>query len=122
MKAARVLVVIGTLLLLAVAMLLAYGYRFVMPVLAGTNIPPELLRAIKGLWLAMSVQLVLLCLVIVWASRLPNGRTLVLLCTLVPAAVTILLYCFVGVFIGSIGFTLATVLLAAGGFLLPKSS
>ena len=121
MKLARWLVILGTLFLLATALLHLYGYKFVMPVLAATNIPPELLRAVKALWLAMSAQLILLCLVIIQASRLPNGRRLVLLCTLIPAAVTILLYGCVGVFIGSIGLTIATALLAAGGLRLPKS-
>ncbi len=60
--------------------------------------------------------------VIIWASRLPNGRGLVWLCTVIPAALSVLMFCFLGVFIGSIIFSIATLLLLVGGLMLPSGA
>ena len=122
MKLARWLIVIGSLLLLFGAVLHSYGYRFVMPTVAASNIGPGLLSVFKALWWVFSVQSALLCPVIIRASRLPNGRGVVLLSALIPAAVAIVGFCFLGVFPGSVINGLAAVLLALGGFLLPKSA
>jgi hypothetical protein len=119
LKHARWLVLIGALLLLLGALLHSYGYKFVAPAMAATNSPPALLAAFKTLWLAFSIQAALLCAVIIWASRLPQGRALVLLCSAIPAAISILMFWFLGAFIGSIMMGLATVFLVVGGFLLP---
>lgn len=120
MKAARWLVLIGSLLLFFGAILHLYGYTFVMPRVAATDAGPELVNVFKALWWSMSVPGIVLCPVIIWASRLPNGRGLVLLCTVIPAATGVLLFCFLGWFIGSIVFAIATVFLLVGGLMLPS--
>ena len=120
MKAARWLVLIGSLLLFFGAILHLYGYTFVMPRIAATDAGPELVNVFKALWWSMSVPGIVLCPVIIWASRLPNGRGLVLLCTVIPAATGVLLFCFLGWFIGSIVFAIATVFLLVGGLMLPS--
>ena len=76
----------------------------------------------KALWWSFSVTGIVLCPVIIWASRLPAGRGLVLLCTVIPAVTSVLMFCFLGVFIGSIIYSLATVLLLVGGLMLPGSA
>jgi hypothetical protein len=122
MKIARWLIVIGSLLLLFGAILHLYGYIFIMPRVAATNPGPEILNVFKALWWSLSVPGIVLCPVIIWASRLPNGRGLVLLCAVIPAATGVLLFCFLGWFIGSIVFSVATLLLLVGGLILPTGA
>jgi hypothetical protein len=122
MKAARGLILIGSLLMLFGAVLHIYGYTFAMPRMAATNAGPEILKVFKALWWSFSVTGVVLCPIIIWASRLPAGRGLVLLCTVIPAVTSVLMFCFLGVFIGSIIFSIATLLLLAGGLMLPGSA
>lgn len=122
MKIARLLVMIGSLLLLFGSILHLYGYTFVMPRVAATNAGPEILNVFKALWWSLSVPGIVLCPVIIWASRLPGGRGIVLLCTAIPAAIGILMFCFLGVFIGSIIFCVATLFLLVGGFMLPDGA
>jgi len=70
----------------------------------------------------LSVTGILLCPLILWASRIPNGRGLVLLATAIPVLMTLVTLLFVGVFVGSIGLGLSSLFLLAGGFLLPGTS
>ncbi len=122
MKVARWLILIGSLLLLFGAILHLYGYTFIMPRIAATDAGPEIINVFKALWWSLSVPGIVLCPLIIWASRLPNGRGLVLLCTVIPAAIGLLLFYFLGWFIGSIVFSLATLLLLAGGLMLPTGA
>jgi hypothetical protein len=80
---------------------------------------PFVTGGLTALWLMFSVHLVVLSAVFIAASLAPNGKRLVLLCTLIPACDTILLFHFVGVFIGTAALAVATLLFLAGGFLLP---
>ena len=93
-----------------------------MPRVAATNASPEILNVFKALWWSLSVPGIVLCPVIIWASRMPGGRGLVLLCTVIPAATGILLFCYLGWFIGSIIFSVVTVLLLVGGLMLPSGA
>jgi hypothetical protein len=120
-KSARWLIMIGSLLMLVGAILHVYGYTFAMPRVAATNAGPEIVNVFKALWWSFSVTGIVLCPVIIWASRLPRGRGLVLLCTVIPAATSVLMFCFLGVFIGSIILSLATLLLLVGGIMLPSN-
>ena len=104
------------------AVLHIYGYTFAMPRMAATNTGPEMLNVFKALWWSFSVTGIGLCPVIIWASRLPGGRGIVLLCAVIPAANSVLMFCFLGVFIGSIIFSIATLFLLAGGLMLPGST
>ncbi len=122
MKAARLLIWIGSLLLLFGAILHLYGYTFIMPRIAATDAGPEIRNVFKALWWSMSVPGIVLCPLLIWVSRLPNGRGLVLLCTVIPAATGLLLFCFLGWFIGSIIFSIATLLLLVGGLMLPRGT
>jgi len=122
LKAARWLVMIGSLLLLFGAILHVYGYTFAMPRVAATNAGPEIFKVFKALWWSFSVTGVVLCPVIVWASRLPSGRGLVLLCTVIPAANSVFMFYFLGLFIGSIILGIATLLLFVGGLMLPRGA
>jgi len=122
MKLARALIAIGSLLLLLTVLLHSYGYVQVAPKVAASNLPAALQGAFKALWWVLSVTGILLCPLILWASRIPNGRGLVLLATAIPVLMTLVTLLFVGVFVGSIGLGLSSLFLLAGGSLLPGTS
>ena len=121
MKLGRSLVFIGSLLLLATGLMHSVGYFSVVSKFTALNTPPQFLSLIKSLWWPITVMGIVLCPALIWASRLPNARGLLLLCTAIPVAITVILFCYIGVFIGSIGMALASALLVAGGLLLPPA-
>jgi len=121
MKLARWLVVIGCLLLLAGGLLHSYGSAFVFAKLAASNLDGGLMGAMKCLWLSFSVEFIVLSFIIFRASRLSNGRGLVLLCTVIPALTAILMYQFAGAFSGAHMLAAGTLCLAVGGWLLPRA-
>jgi hypothetical protein len=67
----------------------------------------------------LTVHLVVLSVFVV-ASLSPKGRLVVGICTLIPAAETVLLFHFIGVFIGTILLAIATAFFIVGGILLPQ--
>lgn len=119
MKIARWLIVAGSVVLFLTALLHGSGYLQVSRVLETSGMKPFLTGGFKALWLMFSIHALVLGAVFIAASRIPKGRELVLLCTLIPACDTILLFHFVGVFIGTIALAVATLLFFAGGLLLP---
>src|SRR5208337_2081840 len=118
-KTARWLIVAGSAVLFLTALLHGSGYLQVSHVLETSDMKPFLTGGVKALWLMFSIHLLVLGAVFIAASRIPKGRGLVLLCTLIPACDTILLFHFVGAFIGTIALAVATLLFLAGGLLLP---
>ncbi len=116
---ARWLIVAGSVVLFLTALLHGSGYVQISSALENSAMKPFLIGGLKALWLVFSVHLVVLGAVFIVASQAPKGRGLVLLCTLIPACDTILLFHFVGVLIGTIALTVATLLFFAGGILLP---
>jgi len=119
-KIARWLIVAGSVVLFLTALLHGSGYVQVSRVVEKSAMKPFLVGGFKALWLMFSIHLLVLSAVFIVASQTPKGKRLVLLCTLIPAFDTILLFHFVGVFIGTIALAVATLLLLAGWFLLPQ--
>jgi len=119
-KIARWLIVAGSVVLFLTALLHGSGYLQVSRVLKTSDMKPFLTGGFKALWLMFSIHVLVLGAVFIAASRIPKGRELVLLCTLIPACDTILLFHFVGVFIGTIALAVATLLFLSGGLLLPQ--
>ena len=120
MKIGRWLIVAGSVVLFLTALLHGSGYLQVSRALETSGMKPFLTGGFKALWLMFSIHVLVLGAVFIVASRIPKGRELVLLCTLIPACDTILLFHFVGVFIGTIALAVATLLFLAGGLLLPQ--
>jgi hypothetical protein len=120
-KVARWLIVAGSVVLFLTALLHGSGYLQISRALEKSDMKPFLTGGFKALWLMFSIHVLVLGVVLIAASRLPKGRRLVLLCTLIPAFDTILLFNFVGVFIGTIALAVATLLFLAGGLLLPQA-
>ena len=119
-KIGRWLIVAGSVVLFLTALLHGSGYLQVSRALETSGMKPFLTGGFKALWLMFSIHVLVLGAVFIVASRIPKGRELVLLCTLIPACDTILLFHFVGVFIGTIALAVATLLFLSGGLLLPQ--
>jgi hypothetical protein len=119
-KIGRWLIVAGSVVLFLTALLHGSGYLQVSRVLETSDMKPFLTGGFKALWLMFSIHLLVLSAIFIVAGLTPKGRRLVLLCTLIPACDTTLLFHFVGVFIGTIALAVATLLFLAGGLLLPQ--
>ena len=119
-KIARWLIVAGSAVLFLTALLHGSGYVQVSREVEKSAMKPFLVGGFKALWLMFSIHLLVLSAAFIVASQTPKGKRLVLLCTLIPAFDTILLFHFVGVFIGTIALAVATLLFLAGWFLLPQ--
>jgi hypothetical protein len=122
MKAARLLIFIGSVLLLLSGVMHAYGYTVIIPMARAANVSPGLMKLLEGLWFMFSAEFILLCPIIIWISQLPRARWLVLLCATIPAVATAIIFWSVGVFIGSIGFAIGTALIILGALLMPASA
>lgn len=122
MKTARWLIIAASVILFATALFHASGYNSVARAIEASNAKPFLISAVKGLWLMFSIHLIILSLVLIALSRGLQAKRLVLLCALFPAADTAILLVFAGVFAGTIMLAVASLLLIAGGLLLPQAS
>ena len=120
MKIARWLIVAGGLVLFLTALLHGSGYAEISRVVEKSDMKLFLIDVFKALWLMFSIHLLVLSAIFIVASQTPKSRRLVLLCTLIPAFDTMLLFHFVGVFIGTVALAVATLLFLVGGFLLPE--
>jgi len=120
-KIARWLIVAGSLVLFLTALLHGSGYAEISRAVEKSDMKSFLIDVFKALWLMFSIHLLVLSAIFIVASQTPKGRRLVLLCTLIPAFDTMLLFHFLGVFIGTVALAVATLLFLVGGFLLPES-
>ena len=116
------MVISGGVLLFLGGLLHSYGYTMVGPKFAAAlQSTPQLLGIVHAMWLAFGVEFVLLGLIILWAVRLPASRGLILLCGLIPALTGILMFHFIGAFIGDIIFAVSAALVLIGGWMLPRA-
>jgi hypothetical protein len=121
-KAARGLIIAASVILFATALLHGWGYPKLSAEMAGSNARPLVVSAFRALWLVFSAHLIVLSLIFVAASRIPGGKRIVLIGLLIPAFDVVLLFHFLGLFVGTIAVALAGVLLLAGGLMLPNGS
>ncbi len=121
MKFGRCLVIAGGVILLIGGLLHSYGYHFLEPKLTAVlGTTPELLGVVKALWWAFAVEFVILGVVVIWAARLPLGRAVILICALIPGITSILMFRYIGIFIGSVTIALASLLIFGGALMLPR--
>lgn len=121
MKTARWLIPLAAVVLFLAGLTHTLGYKFVAPVLVKSNLPANIVDAMKGVWLIYSAHLVLLSVTIVWISRVPGTRSLVLFLALFPLSDAVFMYHFVGPFLGLYMVSTAAVLLLIGAWLLPRT-
>lgn len=119
---ARWLIIASSVILFVTALFHGSGYGGVAKAIEASDADPFLISAVKGLWLMFSIHLIILSLVFIAVSRSLQAKRLVLLCALFPAADTVLLLIFVGVFAGTIMLAVASLLVIAGALLLPQAS
>lgn len=106
----RVLLILSSLLLAVGGWSHAAAYHKAADAVAGSNLPAYFGNALKALWLMDSSGMFVLaavCLVIAFRPTAASG-TVVMLLGLIPAATAVLLYVFIGRFVG------AHILLATG--------
>ena len=117
----RWLILIGSTVLFCAGLLHVIGYFFGLgPALAKSGVDPRVLGAVKCVWFVFTVELVILSPAFAWASRLAGTRLLLLFLALIPVIDGILMYYFVGAFIGSNMVAAGSVLLLIGAWLLPR--
>lgn len=117
MKAARWCTGIGSLILGVFGIL--HGTRIVriQEMLASGGVKPPLDAIVKASWLIFSVEMVAVAIMALVASRMEQGRVIVLLCAALNAANTVLVFHYIGLFIGVYAVGIVTILYLAGGLL-----
>ena len=120
MSLARWLILLGAITLFCGAILHTIGYTFFIPVLIKNNLPTVYVNAVRSIWLTFAWDGIVLSVAFVWFSRVAGARKLVLLLALVPLIDALLMYHFVGLFIGTYVVSTAAVLLLVGAWLLPR--
>ena len=109
------------MILFATALLHGSGFTSVSSEIATSNAPRVLVAAFRALWLSFSAHLIVLSAIVVVASRMPNGKIVILQVMVISVIDTGILLHFVGPFIGVYALASATVCLLAGGLLLPNA-
>jgi len=123
MKLARQLILLGSIVMFAGALLhILGGLRGVFPVLANAGMNPRIVGAIKCVWLVVSAHGLLLAPALVWISRRPDTRSLLRYLVLIPVVDALLMYCFVGFFAGFYIVATSALLLLAGAWLMPQTN
>ena len=116
----RWLILLASILLFCGGLLHLIGYKFLIPALVNAGVDPKLLGAVKATWLAFSVQFWFLSPALVWISRRPAARSLLLYLALIPLIDAALMYYYVGPFIGAYIVSAGAILLLIGAWLLPR--
>ena len=117
----RWLILLASIILFCGGLLhLIGGYKFMMPALVNAGVDPTLVGAVKAVWLAFSVQFWFLSPAIVWISRRPAARSLLLYLALIPVIDAALMYYYVGPFIGAYIVSVGAILLLLGAWLVPR--
>ena len=123
MKLARQLILLGSIVMFAGALLhILGGLRGVFPVLANAGMNPRIVGAIKCVWLVVSAHGLLLAPALVWISRRPDTRSLLRYLVLIPVVDAVLMYCFVGFFAGFYIVATSALLLLAGAWVMPQTN
>jgi hypothetical protein len=120
-KIARCIILAAAIVLFIGGLAHLLGYKVVLvPTLLKSNLEPRVVAAIRCVWLVFTAEAVILSPALVWISRKPGTRTLLLYLSLLPIVEFILMYHFVGLFLGSYMMAVAAMLLVLGAWLLPQ--
>lgn len=120
MTLARWLILLGAIVLFCGAIAHCIGYTFFIPALVKNNLASHFVDAVRAVWLVFSLHMALLSIGIVWLSRLPGSRNLTLFFALIPTIDSVVMYHFVGLFLGFYMVATAAILLLAGAWLMPR--
>ncbi|HKQ88595.1 MAG TPA: hypothetical protein VJS43_17690, partial [Candidatus Acidoferrales bacterium] len=117
-KAGKWLVWIGSVLLVLTAFLHLYGYTFTASLFAGTGARADVIGAYRTLSLAFFFTLLLLAPVFLLLSRMPGAKRIALIAVLIPLADLVLMFHFLGLFVGTIAMIITVSPLLLGVLLL----
>ena len=120
MKVARVVILLAAITLFCGGLAHIVGYTFIVPVLLKSNLEPRIVSAIKCVWLVFSFELFILSPALVWISRKPGNRSLLLYLSVLPIVEAVMMYHFVGLFLGTYMIGAGAILLVIGAWLLPQ--
>jgi hypothetical protein len=120
MKNAHVLILLAGIVTFLAGLAHLFGYKFVIPILLSSNLAPKITEALKAVWLIYSAHCILLSVVIVWLSRIPGTRSVLLFLALFLVSDAMFMLRFVGPFLGLYMVSTAAVLLLVGAWLLPR--
>ena len=121
MKLARLLVLLSAIALFLGGIAHTFGYTRISTILAGSTLSPKIADALRCVWLVFTAEAVLLAPALVWISRRPGTRSLLLYLALIPVVDAVLMYHFVGFFIGFYIVSASALLLLAGAWQLPRN-
>jgi hypothetical protein len=119
MKSARLLVLLGSTVMFLGGLAHGLGYLKLFPTVAASNLAPELVGALRCVWLVFSAHSLLLAPALVWISRRPGSRSLLRYLALIPLVDAVLMFHFVGLFAGFYIVCTSTALLLAGAWTMP---
>lgn len=118
MKTARLISLLGSILLAGSAAFHASGYpRFVVPLIQKEGISWPISGVLKALWLTFSILLFGLAVVVVLARNMERGGGIVLVIAAANAVCAVVMWHFLGLFPGVYLIAGVTILLAIGGAL-----
>jgi hypothetical protein len=120
MKAARWITGVGSFVLFASAIFHATGYVRLVHRIEASAVPYPLSGILKSTWLAFSVQLLVLAAIAFRASESERGGWIVLLCAASTGLTCLILFHFLGLFVGVYLTAAVTLLFLIGGWMQVK--
>ena len=121
MKLARLLILLGSIVMFVGALLhIVGGSVGVFPAVEKAGMDPRVAGAIKCVWLVVSAHGVLLAPAVVWISRRPGTSSLLRYLALIPVVDAVLMFRFVGFFSGFYIVAACALLLLTGAWLMPR--
>ena len=118
MKTARLITLLGCIVLVGSAAFHASGYPRLLALIQKDAITWPVSGVLKALWLAFSVLLCALAVVSWLARNMDHGGAIILASALASAVCAVLCWAFLGLFVGAYLLAAVTVLLALGGWML----
>jgi len=113
-KAGTWLVWIGSILLVLTSFMHLYGYTFTASLFAGTGVHADVIGAYRALSLAFFFTLLLLAPVFVLLTQMPGAKRIALIAVLIPLADLVLMFHFLGLFVGTIAMIITVTPLLLG--------
>jgi hypothetical protein len=116
----RILLTVSAAILLFGSYIHSSGFKKIVPIVSGSNLPAFYGNAFKALWLIDSVTLALFGVIFALiAMRIVNAsHSLPSISALIPAGTSILLYIFIGMFIPAHMLLVATILVFIAGLMI----
>jgi hypothetical protein len=111
-------------LLAAGAIMHASAFKKIVSAIADSNLEAFAAGSLKLLWLGDSATLLLLAAVFAFIAARPSAATrwIVVILSLIPAATAILIYTFIGSFIGGHVLIVAAIAVFVGGLQYPSTN